>query len=241
MVNKHTASILLTDWFLQYVRGFERDDAGNILAGASYKTTVIEDAYNVLAKIDYYDVKNKIMDYDGENKGFYNISKFLEIKPKNTRAKNELIELGTFYIHPLFQEGPKPRRVLIDYETMEQTRGEPEPFFLEIIESFTTEDLLTYYYVKHEMDPFPGGSHMTQIKNLTTGYSLDMILYMIEASRHALVEDSFYNQPATSPAFLPTFREEAYRLMDTRINTLKEGGLTHIVPREYYYTQSIPE
>lgn len=234
MLNEHTGAVLLAKWFMEKVRQFPLDENGQLKASASYKVAIIEDAYNVLGVLGFFEIKEKLMSYTGDKSSAYSISKFLELKPKNRRNEDELIQLGSFYLHPKLQESPRPRRVLMDYQTMEEIREEPEPFFLEIIGSFTTEDLLNYYYQKHLLDAVPGNSHYTQVSNLANSYPLDLILYLIDASAMSKI-DSDLGDYARAPAFLPNFIDEGRELLEHRANKLAEGGLTKIVPKELYF------
>lgn len=236
MINKNTASVVLSKLFIDNVRRFEKNDDGTIMANNNYKLAVIKDAYNVLQQVDYYEVREKLVSYDGEKTSFYSISNFLGVEVKESRLDEELINLGQFYLHPVLQNSPRPPRVNLDPETNEFVREEREPFYLEIVESFTVDDLLNYFYVKHMMDPLPGRSHKTQMSNLVRDYPLDMVLFLIDASSMNLVDDEdIRKQPARNPAFLSDFIQEARELIDKRKNVLKEGGLTHIVPRELYF------
>ena len=234
MVNEHTAAIFLAKWFMEDIRQFTLDDKGQLKASSSYKAAMIEDAYNVLGVLGFFEVKEKIKSYTGEKLSIYNLSSFLKLDVKDRRKSDELIQLGAFYKHPKLQSSPGPRRVLIDYETMTQIREEPEAFFLEIIESFRVTDLLSYYYTRHLLDPVPGNSHYTQMNNLTNSYPLDLILYLIDASVMSKI-DSELGDYARAPAFLPNFIDEAKGLLERRENKLAEGGLIKIVPRNIYF------
>lgn len=235
MINKNTASVVLSKLFIEEIRQFTTDETGNIKADNGYKLAVINDAYNVLSKFDYFEVKEKIISYDKSNTGFYNISNFLGVNVNNVRSNEELITLGRFYLHPVLQETPKLPVTKLDPETNTFVKEKRKEFYLEIIESFTVEDLLSYFYQKHFMDPLPGSSHKTQMLNLSKDYPLDVILYLIDASSMMNEEDDFSKQPARNPAFLNDFVAEAKELMIKRTNVLTEGGLTKIVPRKLYY------
>lgn len=235
MLNLNTASIIISKMFIEDIRQFEKNERGHIKADSGYKMAVINDVYNVLKKKDYYEVREKISSYNGEKTSYYNLSNFLGIKVNNMRSSEELITLGRFYSHPVLQESPKLPKTYLDPETNEFVKEERVDFHLEIVESFTVNDLLSYFYLKHLMDPLPGSSHKTQMANLARDYPLDMILYLIDASAMMNDEDDFDKQPARNPAFLNDFVEEARQLINKRINVLQEGGLTKIVPRKIYY------
>lgn len=236
MINNNTASIVLSKLFIDNVRRFQKNEDGTVMANTSYKLAVINDAYNVLQQVDFFEVKEKLESYDGEKTSFYSISNFLDIKVKESRSEEDLIVLGRFYLHPELQQSPRPPKANLDPETNEFVREEREPFYLEIVESFTVDDLLNYFYLKHLMDPMPGRSHKTQMSNLARDFPLDMILYLIDASAMTMEDDEdIRKQPARNPAFLNDFLQEARDLIDKRKNALTEGGLTQIAPRKLYY------
>lgn len=222
--------------FIENVRRIETDEFGNVKTNSGYKIAVINDAYNVLSKKDFYEVRDTILSYQDQKTGFYNISKFLNIDVKESRLREELITLGRFYSHPRLQETPKLPITKLDVETNEFVKEKREDFFLEIIESFTVDDLLTYFYIKHGTEPLPGSSHKTQMRNLAKDYSLDMILYLIDASSMMIDEDDYSKEPARNPAFLNDYTQEAKELIIKRKNVLVEGGLTKVVPRKLYYS-----
>lgn len=233
-MNSNTASVILAKLFLEEVRDFEKDSKGVVKADNSYKLAIIDDAYNILKENDYYDIKNKMINYEGKKKSFYNLSSFLEVSPGDHREKDELITLGRFYLHPKLQESPKPPRKIYNREEGTFSLDKAEDFYLEIVESFTVRDLLAYYYIKHEQDPIPGTSHLTQMKNLTMSYDLDMVLFLIDSSAMKRNREDEGEFPASTPAFLPEHQKEAKELYIRRVNYMKEGGLNNIVPRDIY-------
>lgn len=235
MLNENTASVLLSKMFIDHVRRFTVEEEQESQSTINYKFALVSDAYNLLGVHDFKYMKDKLTNYTEERTDYYNLSSFFDVKAPNRRKKNELIKLGSFYAHPILQEGPRPSRVVMDYKTMEMKREKREDFFLEIIPSFTIEDLIQYYYYQHMIDPLVNSSHFTQMKNLTESYSLDFILYLIDASSYAKQEDGD-KRYATTPAYLNDFTEEALELMQYRVNVLKEGGLVSIVPRKEYFT-----
>lgn len=234
MINLNTASILLAKLFIENVRQLEKDSDGKIRADAGYKMALINDAYNVIKTNDFYEIRDTLLSYKGEKSSAYNISRFLKLSVRNERSEEELITLGRFYLHPILHETPKPAMIVMDYKTMEQKKLPTEKFYLEIVESFKVSDLLNYYYMKNQMDEMPGTSHTTQMKNLLTDYSLDMILYMIDASAMSIYDDENNKRSARTPAYLTDFIEESQELIDRRKNILIEGGLDKIVPRGLY-------
>lgn len=234
MVNKNTASVILSKLFIENVRRLKKDDRGNYTVNSGYKQALLDDAYAVLATTDYYEVKEKILNYKEDKTSFYNLSNFLGIKVNSTRPEEELITLGRFYLHPQLQMTPSLPTTRLDPETNEFVTIQKEKFYLEIKESYTLDDLLTYFYMKHQEDPLPGTSHKTQMKNLVADYPLDTVLYLIDASAMLIHDDDALKRPSRNPAFLNDHLEEARFFIIRRKNVLTEGGLTSIVPKNIY-------
>ena len=144
MLNENTASVLLSKMFIDHVRRFTVEEEQESQSTINYKFALVSDAYNLLGIHDFKYMKDKLINYTEERTDYYNLSSFFDVKAPNRRKKNELIKLGSFYAHPTLQEGPRPSRVVMDYKTMEMKREKREDFFLEIIPSFTRDDLLQY-------------------------------------------------------------------------------------------------
>lgn len=238
MSNKHTEALLLARCFFSDVRQLPVDEHGKIQATPEYKKAVLANAYRCLYSGYLYEDIKALM----ENKtgSYYNIEELIkETNPSfklqsPPQSEGECIEIGHFYYHPLLQQSRSAPSYVLDPETMEMTKKESEPFFLEIKEHFTTRDALMFYYISHEMNPLPGKAALTQMTNLINNYKLDLVLYMIEASAESKAEGE--TTGASTPAFLPSYLTRAVEMLDSRRLTLKKGGLTHVIPRATYTT-----
>lgn len=236
MANKHTEAILLTMQFLTHVRGFGKDAHGYIQTKQAYKAAVLTNAYRCLYSGYTYDDLLDIM--AGQTGSYYNLEELVrQNNPSFTtqdppKQDGDLIQLGQFYVHPLLQEARSAPSYTLDSTTMEMTRQPREPFFLEIKEHFRIQDVLIYYYMTHQKDPIPGSGALTQLTNIATAFPLDLVLYMIEASAEQILEDE--GPGARSPAFLPDYLDRARQMLDKRRQILREGGLTHVIPRHTY-------
>lgn len=238
MSNKNTEALLLTQGFLTEVKQMEHDEYGKIDAKPEYKKAVLLNAYRCLySGYEYEEILTLMKDKKGS---YYNIEEL--IKETNASFKlsdpkveaDNCIHVGQFYYHPLLQESRPAPKYYLDNETMEFTKEEPEPFFLEIKEQFTSRDVLMYYYITHQKDPLPGKGALTQMQNLLFHYPLDIVLYLIDASAEAISEGD--SPGAGSPAFLTDYIERAKEMYLRRKQTAKEGGLTHVTPRHTYST-----
>lgn len=245
-MNKNTQSLVLSELFFRFVKGLEKNNKGVYPGTASYKYSVLENAYRCLSSGHSYEfLKESMLKASKEYQDSYNIEDFMnnsfgdfKVLKELTTEKDNLISPGIFYNHPLLQESRKKPAYIMDTKTMELTEAPSEPFFLEIKESFTMTDLLHYYYSSHRREPLPGTSHATQFYNLLNDFGLDKVLFLIDAS----VQDFHDNeQGARVPAFLPEYIDEAKSLMNSRTNLLKEGGLTRVYPRAKYLTGIEPE
>ena len=235
-MNKNTQSFVLAQLFMKHVKRFEKNDKGVYPGNTIYKMILIENSYKcLLAGNSFQFMKEALRQNESSDTSFYNVEEFMRkhvqvFEEKRVKPiQGELIQVGLFYYHPLLQETASPPTYKLDSYTMKLTKSKAEPFYLEIRESFTIEQLLSYYYTSHHKDPLPGTSGLTQMMNLVKGFGLDMALYLIEASSLSFIETG---RGATTHAFLPEFLEEAKELFNNRLLISKEGGLTHVTPRE---------
>lgn len=235
-MNTHTQSLVLSELFFEHVKGFKKENSGKYPGTESYKMAVLLNAYACLRSGHSFSfLKEALLRAKAEDKDAYNIEDYMKQKLEDFNVQNnisvkkgECIQIGRFYYHPLLQETSRPPAYFLDKETMNLVKLEVEPFFLEIKESFTVEDVLEYYYSSHRKDPLPGTAALTQVYNLTQSFDLDLILYMIDASS----EDMFDNKGgAKTPAFLTEYLEQAKNMLGNRKTISKEGGLTHVTPR----------
>lgn len=240
----NTSTLLLTNYFLINVRNLKVNNKGKIETPTSYKKEILRQVEILLRKGYSYKAINERFKLEGkiENYGPLDLfnKKELEIGDKFIKPKDELIQYGLFYYHPLLQEKNKGKTYYIDYDTMEEKESPGEPFFLEIIDSFTITDLLNYFHKETdqalflERNPYMHKNHYSQFVDiLKQKYSLDLILYMIDtAVINAIDEDTYM---VKQPKQLPQFLDSALMMFQNRKEILEEGGMDHVIPRSNTY------
>ena len=196
----YTDSIKVTDAFLMNVKNIEKVN-GKFNLESSYKKMillnardlVINNSVDLLLKIIIEDSKS----YDiKEIETSYNISDYLKrfsdykINHDKVLAKEgELIKFGKFYYHPMLQKSSSPPKFILD-EGMNIIEAPREKFYLENIESFTIDDLVTYFIKEtNRVDILPTNFKDNFLK-LVDFYGLDLTIYLIDyAVKYALDEN----------------------------------------------------
>lgn len=247
MENLNTSTLVLSHFFLDKVRGFEKDESGIFQAPNSYKIMVFNQFEELLRKgLKYTKIKNMLNNF--ENKDIYGpFDMFPEEELRELLAKkdiyhketDELIAFGVFYFHPILQEKPKPPITYIDYETMEMTTEEVEDVYLEIKDSFRMKDLVDYFFKETAIagtsldNPIKRKASSTQFQDIINNYGLDKTIYLIDASvMHSLEENT--PLPPYPIAMLDRI-DLAEELLNNRKEILREGGLDSVRPRKNTY------
>ena len=238
-MNKNTQSLVLSDVFFRYVKEFEKDALGRYPGTSAYKIAVMENAYRCLASGHSFEfLKQAMLKSEKNDSDYYNIEEYMAKKLGDFKVLKEipitqgnLIQPGKFYLHPQLQETSKKPSFILDSKTMEIIEKPGEPFYLEMKERFSVEDVLAYYYIRHGREAVPGRSHTTQMNNILTDFGVDSTLFLIDASAQDASDEG---GGAKVPAFLPEYIDEAKILRGNRKTLLKEGGLDRVHPRERY-------
>jgi hypothetical protein len=233
-------AIRLSIKFFEEVKGFDKDGAGKIKAPDKYKTDIMYNIEQVLAGgMTAHDLEQLFSSYKEKHPApqeVYNIDdilKYFDINAKKSDVKrdpNNLLEPGKFYFHPALQVAPEPPVVIqLDDGTFKSSYDD-EPFFLEIKESFTVEDLVGYFYKVMNVD----GTGFKErdigaFKHILKSYDLDTLLYTIDESRfHA--EDLGRPSPR-SPFDIRDYFEYGEAVLEDRKNTCYMEGLDRVIPR----------
>lgn len=229
----------LTDAFLSHVKRMQKDEQGKYTCSASFKRAVVENAFYLLnASLDSQDLLDLIVSAQGtkEEMACYNVQEYLSLKRKDfvvpniqlfSPKKNECILIGKFYNHPHLQLTSRPVRYLYDMQTFETIKVEPEPFFLEIVPSFTIDDAVAYFIKETGASDIRPERYVTQMKRIIQDFDLDLTLYLIDA---AVADAASENEDCiTTPAFLVDYLHSATQMLELRKTTLKEAGLNHVI------------
>ena len=242
----NTSTGLLSSYFLREVRQLSMTNNGKTDTNSSYKISVIQDFESILRKgLDYAEIQSIMDKITSSN--FYSPWDMLnpiwaeelkatpDVYPK---APDELVYYTLFYYHPLLQETRKPASYIYDDQSGEIKEAVREPYFLEIVDSFTMRELVNYFMDKMELTGKMQDT-VSKRKGLATEfykynhYSLDMLLYLIDAADiECQLED------IKKPHFVEglfNFSEQSEELYRSRRNILDEKGGDKIVPRSNTY------
>lgn len=129
-----------------------------------------------------------------------------------------------FYYHNRLQITSGPTEVIIDEDG--NIIKKAEPFFLEIIEYFSIEDLTSYFHNKMEIKD----SNLFKLNNggfkkIINNYSLDLLLFTIDAA--------FFDRKDKKQALLTNYSELYQYLSNGQslLNGAKNSSTGKIVPR----------
>ncbi|MEK1828902.1 hypothetical protein AAAC51_07075 [Priestia megaterium] len=95
-----------------------------------------------------------------------------------------LLTLGQFYYHPRLQVVPPPPVLDIKDDGTINSSYEEEPFYLEIVDKMTVQDLLDYFYYKANVKPQEAvkARDIGAFEHLLKFWDVDFILYLIDES-----------------------------------------------------------
>lgn len=196
-------------------------------------------ANNISKAINYYMINYKM----------YSDKPYLSLKPVfslediktllNVRPvdKDNLIELSKFYYHKRLRLMPKPPMMTVDEKGNASTII--EPFFLEMIKTFTIEFLLDYFYESHQvpLTARKGKRDIAALKYVVNTYKdciydanwLDIILYMIDVSRQIIIDKD--SRPITNIFHIQDYERQALDLLEDKMNYERINGVDKIVQR----------
>lgn len=147
------------------------------------------------------------------------------------KREDNLLDSDTYYWHPQLRVMPGPPQRLVDYDSGEITKVE-EPYFLEMRASYTLSDLFNYYTKQHGEPEVQGEVKKWRgaLNYLLGQYSLDTVLFMIDASANYIQAEDF--RPLNSPLDMADYVKEAQRAMGEKITEERTAGDEGIVPRK---------
>jgi hypothetical protein len=238
MINE---AISLSIMFFKGLKKFPSDEQGKVKAPEKYKLLIMENFEQLLNGGESPKVLAQYMKrYSEEHPSpqeVYNMEDILNYfkvaykKSEVKRDPNNLLEPGKFYFHPALQVAPPPPVVYqLDDGTFKSSYDD-EPFFLEIKESFTWDDLVGYFYKVMELDGEGFKDRdMGAFKHIMKGnVNLDLILYTIDEARFQ-AEDVGKPRPK-NPFDIRDYMDEGATVLEDRMNTCYMEGLDHVIPR----------
>lgn len=236
----HTGTTLLAEAFLSRVRRFEKDKEGRFDCPADYKARIFYEAEHLLRLgISATRMLDLCQEAKEADQYVYSLIDFMKDKGilipshyRYEREADECIRMGAFYFHPELQEVSQPGRTVIDWETMEMKVEPAEPFFLEIRDSFTLQDVVRYFLQATEAeDELNTMKRLTgQFRTAVERYGLDLTLYLIDAGVSD-AKDEGRRTPRTLGDLMDTI-ELARTMYGNRKSICWEGGLDHVQPRK---------
>lgn len=141
-----------------------------------------------------------------------------------------LIDIDTFYYHSALQLIPPPPQLVLDLETGE-CRSTAEPWYLELVCSFTLEDLADYYLKRFRLPPEARTPRLFGgLSWLVKHHGLEKVLFLIDACR-AEVEAGRAEVPE-SPLVLGDFSRAADEARAQKVNEMAAQGVNQVVPRQ---------
>ena len=231
-------AIDLTEAFLRKVKGMKKETNGKYPLSDTYKRSVLKDALSLLhAGQEKQSILNWIEACTGtpEERAVYNIKEYLTLKVKgftviqpqvSYQKTNECIVPGQFYFHPELQLTSPPMRFLFDSETMSVVETTSEPFFLEIKDSYTAEDVLDYFQKETGIELLRPQRYVKQILQMVEDHGLDLVLYLFDAGPGFCQEEGL--PLPTVPVFYEEFLPRAKEMYERRTNDSKEANLDHV-------------
>ncbi|MFE4029314.1 hypothetical protein ACFX4N_24490 [Priestia sp. YIM B13551] len=232
--------IVLSSRFLHEIKEFQKDAHGKVDCDPNYKREVINDIGEILAgkSITAAEI-HKLFDKEKENP-----QKVLFYKPSNVLDQHQikyvrrpyidpenLLMLGQFYFHPRLQLTPPPPVLEIADDGTIKASYEDQPFYLEIVEKFTKQDLLAYFYTKMNVTPQESvrARDIGALEHLLKFWDVDFILYLIDEA-FAVSLDNGKPMPKKQ-LDIQHFEEEALAVYEARKNTCFEEGLDRVISR----------
>lgn len=222
--------------FFEHVKRMTPDNKGSFPAPPAYKQKRFEEAARLLSGGHSFDaLKDMLLHYADVVKepettmGFQEVLDFHGITPiygNIEEDKDNLLVAGQFYWHPKLQEtSPPPRIAYDDYGNYEYYE---EPFFLEMKERFTMEDLHNYYVQKMPFGPFDNRAQ-GMWRHLLEMHEVEELLFMIDELYNHFIENPSMLYPL--PFKLQDHVHGARELLMRRKNICIEGGIDHVIEK----------
>jgi hypothetical protein len=212
---------------------------GNKTVDATLKLKLYNEIKELLQSgTDKDEITNKIKTYKMNHPKTQTVSTISIIMKEQVQVNKDednLIKPGEFYFHPRLQLTPGMPVIAFD-----MVRGVFESsyskFYLEIVDRFTTSDLMDYALSKLEVADKSEAANIGSLKYLLGKYkvdkpyqSLDLMLYTIDAAS-GLMKD-LDMMPMAKLIKLDDFIQEGLKLYHDAYNTKKSAGMDKIIPR----------
>lgn len=149
----------------------------------------------------------------------------------NKQPPNNLMDPDAFYYHNRLRKTSKPSQLVFNEETREYERIE-EPFYLEMVECFTMDDLLDYWYKSNGMNPNENiiKQDRGRFEYLLKFYDLDELLFMIDIGQQE--RKNFKVRPITNVFHLEKYLDQAKDTIKAKRNVHQMQGINQIIPRK---------
>lgn len=193
-------------------------------ATAGYITQLVDSGWKL------NDIKNEVESFKREYPEMVRNVYTLEQIMCNKKAPNNLIEEGVFYYHNLLRETAGPARIIKDPQTGKMQRIEPT-FYLEMVKSFTMENLLDYWYASSEQT-----SNESVIRKdkgrfdyLLGYYDIDEVLFAIDIAQE--VRKKMKHKPLKNVFDLEKYMDEAKEEIKAKRSTSRMNKVDRIIKR----------
>jgi len=232
-------TIALCIQFFEQVKQFGKDANGKIMAPGHYKAAVMKDIDELMAgNMTFQKIHEAITTYVNRGpekmKETYLVSHLLEAEripyQKGVKQHNpdNLLMPMKFYYHQALQITPPPPVVVQLPDG--SFHSSYEPFYLEIRESFTVDDLVDYFYSKAAMTASTTrDKDKGAFRHMLKTYDVDFLLHLIdEAFAQALDRGA---QIPHEPFMIQEYVAETHLVYENRKNICYEGGFDRVIPR----------
>ena len=231
--------IALSIYFFKHVKRFEVDGRGKIKAPGAYKKKVMIDIAELLAgslthEIGLAVIDNFVASNPEKMTETYSLSEVMDKmgyayrKGVPTVNPDNLIVPGKFYYHPELQLTPPPP--VITQLPNGDFHSAYEPFYLEIKEEFTLEDVVHYFYRKvGVLDASTIDKDKGAFKHMLKSYDVDFLLHLIDEYYAQSVDRG--EELSREPFSIQSYVQEAHEVYGQRKNTCFEGGFDRVIPR----------
>lgn len=246
-MNIYMQAIRLSKKFFTELKGFGVDSQGMVMAEEHYKAKIANEIAEYLngglhpGVLDLYMDRFKQQYPNYQN--VYGIGEILSYFGDRTQRKpltpdpDNLLEPWRFYYHPILQVTPPPPTLEILPDGTFKASYEEEPFYLEIRERFTLDDLVDYFnqVMERQNASFTRERDKGAFRHLLKHYDLDLILFTIDGARF-LAEDIGKPIPK-NPLDIEAYIDEGVSILEERMKSLYREGLDRVIPREEQFTR----
>lgn len=233
-------STMLTIKFLTEVKGLQKDAEGKIDVGVSYKQKILEEVQSLLAgNLDMPTIYSALERYKQEpvkHIETYNVEEVLNYfripftKGQVVYNPDNLMHPSKFYYHQQLQVTPPPPTLVQRKDGSFEASYDNEPFYLEMRDCYTVDDLLEYFYQRmNVLERMNVERDKGAMKHLLKSYDLDLLLHLID---EAYAQSMDRGMPLPKEPFgMRDYLADAILLYEARKNTCFEGGLNRVIPR----------